>query len=752
MKRIEPINETPENQLEKIADESGLAVIIVDGRASVLKANNNSICEQLYASADFAPRCAADCGRAFQTATEAGAPVAYECHAGLDCLAVPLKTEKPLVAIVGRTFTKAENYRKATERAISGDWRKFPPTRFFENVLINGSLKNLETAAQRVEALGDGVLEAGQRSGAEAEKGFVEPQIHDKQPATAAEKRTTDEKQTNGEKQTTGEKRTTGNEPRTSDRAPLTKRVEEFHRPTPQAAPQIETTARKTIEDTEEIAAWRSLFGTLFELTYREACLSLMKFLARRYSLSSLAWLERRENRFESILATGTLEGQQFKINLPVNDKLLFDALEKEISLDLRERAKNGEKSNPQTISLFPVAVGGEIQSALVVADDLRADELKRRIARFCKTIAEQLEIMRLREEVKRRSWLSDAVEKFNQSLKNLDNDDFWSHLTRVSAELMRAERSSLLIFDEKNDSLTVKAAIGATAERITNKSDKIGERVARIVLNNGRPVVVGDVVKLGLPAAPSDWKYKSNSFISYPFTIGSRRVGVLNVTDKADGAAYGEADLELLNAIAPQVAVLIDRAALKSRAGEFEQLSVTDGLTGLLNRRYLEERLAEEIKRSNRYGYPMSFLMIDVDHFKSYNDTFGHAEGDKALKMVAQCFRETLRGADIAARYGGEEFSILLPQTTSAEAEIIAERVREHIAATEFPNRAITVSIGIASCCLNLNSTHELVVAADSALYEAKRKGRNAVQVYENLQTNNEKLNRRDAEPQRKL
>jgi diguanylate cyclase (GGDEF)-like protein len=393
------------------------------------------------------------------------------------------------------------------------------------------------------------------------------------------------------------------------------------------------------------------------------------------------------------------------------------------------------------------------VQNALVVADGLKDEALKRRIARFCKTVAAQLEILRLREEVKRRSWLAEAVEKFNASLKNPDTEDFWAHLMRISAELMHAERSSLLIFDEKNGSLTVKAAIGATAERITNKSEKIGERVARIVLNNGKPVVVGDVAKLGLQPAPSDWKYKTKSFISYPFSIGSRRVGILNVTDKADGAAYGESDLELLDAIAPQVAVLLDRAALKSRAGEYEQLSVTDALTGLLNRRYLEERLAEEIKRSNRYGYPMSFMMIDVDHFKSYNDMFGHAEGDKALKLVAQCFRETLRGADIAARYGGEEFSILLPQTTSSEAETIAERVREHIAATEFPNRAITVSIGIASCCLDLNSAHELIVAADSALYGAKRNGRNRVQVYENLQTKKENLDRKDdAQTQRKI
>ncbi len=736
MKRIEPINEAPASRLEKIAAESGLAVIIVDERASVSKANNNSICEVLYSSAEFAPRCAADCGRAFQKAQAAGKTVHYECHAGLDCLAVPLKAEKPLVAIVGRTFTRAENYRKATERAIAGDWNKFPPTRVFENVLINGALKNLEAAAARVEALS---LEEEKRRRGEGETETAEPR-NVSEPAAAGESKhaqhETVEPQITGEPQAAEEgQRTKDKGQRTKDEGQLTKLIEEFHRANAgkDGAPQIEVSENKSHEDAEEISEWRSLFGSLFDLGYRQACRLVIDFIAQRYALASVGWLERRENSFEGIHATGRLEGQPFRVNLPVNDKLLFDALEKELSLDLRERSRNGERDERQTISLFPVAVGGEVQSALVVADALTT-QTKRRVARFCKTVAPQLEILRLREEVRRRNWLAEAVEKFNESLKNLDAEDFWSHLTRLSAELMRAERSSLLVFDEKNGSLTVKAATGATAERIAGRSEKIGDRVARIVLNNGRPVVVGDVGKLGVQPAPPDWKYKTNSFISYPFTIGSRRVGILNVTDKADGAPYGEADLELLDAIAPQVAVLIDRADLKNKAGALEQLSVTDALTGLLNRRYLEERLSEEIKRSNRYGYPMSFMMIDVDHFKSYNDAFGHAEGDKALKLVAQCFRETLRGADIAARYGGEEFSILLPQTTSAEAETIAERVREHIQSTEFPNRAITVSIGIASCCLELNSAHELVVAADGALYEAKRMGRNRVQIYENL------------------
>lgn len=696
MKLSEPTNET----LAKIADESGLAVVVVDENGAATKFNNNSICENLYSSAEFAPRCAEFCGRAFQMAADAGEAVSYQCYAGLDCRAVPLNDDKTLVAIVGRTFTKAENYRRAATRAVAGDWNVFPPSRFFENVLINGSSKNLEATAKRLEGLV--IDEAEKRQSDRATK-----QLSDE--ATKSEEKTKDD---------------------------LTKLIEEFHQqPKPTGEIVTETVLRS--EDAEETAAWRSLFGSLFSLSYTDARSSIMDFLAKRYALRSTAWLERRENHFESVLATGMLEKREFKINLPANDKLLFDALGKELALDLRERAQKSGKQKMQTTSLFPVSIGGEVQSALLVADELTDEDTKRRISRFCKTVAAELEILRLREEVKRRSRFAETVEKFNARLKNIDAEDFWANLTRFSAELMQSERSSLLVFDEKNDSLTVKAAIGATAELITNKTEEIGERIARVVLQNGNPVAVADISKVGLPTAPSDWKYKTNSFISYPFVIGERRIGVLNIADKTDGAAYGEADLEILRTLAPQFAVLIDRAGLKNKAGEFEQLSVTDALTGLLNRRYLEERLSEEIKRSNRYGYAMSFMMLDVDNFKSYNDNFGHLEGDKALKLVAQNLRETLRGADIAARYGGEEFSILLPQTTVTEAAVIAERLRENIESAEFPNRRVTISVGIAGCCLELNSAHELIAAADRALYEAKRSGRNNVQIYENLKKN---------------
>jgi len=129
-----------------------------------------------------------------------------------------------------------------------------------------------------------------------------------------------------------------------------------------------------------------------------------------------------------------------------------------------------------------------------------------------------------------------------------------------------------------------------------------------------------------------------------------------------------------------------------------------------------------------------MSLMMLDVDEFKSYNDSFGHPAGDAALKIVAGILNDAVRGEDVAARYGGEEFSILLPQTTSAEAAAIAERIRRQIEKTEFPKRRVTVSIGIASSANETGSPEELINAADSALYEAKNQGRNNVQIFDGL------------------
>lgn len=652
------------NVPERLTDESGLAVVVVDSEQQVLnESNNNSMCRALYGSKEFAPECDKFCGRAFRMAKEAGDAVEYKCYAGLNCVAVPV--EKNAVAITGRAFLKAEDYRVATERAIKGDWKRFAPNEFFENVLLSGSPKTLEKLAKQIEK-----LDAAERSslvGEETESAAVS--------------------KTNGK----------------SDGGPKT----------------------RTREEAAEIGAWRSLFGSLLNLSYENAYKAVMRFAVRRYALRDLAWLERTDGKLEMIFAAGFLKTTNVKIGIAADDARIIDAARRDRALEFRD------KRSRQIVRLFPIAIGEDVSSALVVGDEIEDAEKIKNIARFCRSVASKLEILRLREQLSRRAGLTRAVRTFNENLKNVDSEDFWARLVQITAELLRAERSSLLLFDEKSEAFAVTAATGARADIIKNLAEGIGERVAKNVLAEGKPFIVEDVNKTALGAAPEERNYKTDSFISYPITVGERKIGVLNATDRT-GEVFGEKDLELLDAIAPQLGVLIDRVALKGKAKELTEISVTDELTGLLNRRYLQPRLEEEIKRSNRYGYPMSFVLIDIDDFGKFNKDFGVLVGDEVLRQAVKAMTATLRGEDVAARYGGEEFCVLLPQTNLKEAVAIAERMRQSVEKIDFPSRKITISLGVTTFSRDVSTSETIIKTADEALRKAKQSGKNNVRFFE--------------------
>ena len=163
-------------------------------------------------------------------------------------------------------------------------------------------------------------------------------------------------------------------------------------------------------------------------------------------------------------------------------------------------------------------------------------------------------------------------------------------------------------------------------------------------------------------------------------------------------------------------------------------QLAVTDGLTGLYNHRHLHERLALEIERSARNGLPLSLLMIDVDHFKAYNDRNGHPTGDQLLRQLARIMGDGRRANDFVARYGGEEFAIVLVDTPKFTAAQVAERLRSRIAEYHFehresqPDGCVSISIGVSSFPDDALEGEGLVRSADAALYDAKHAGRNSV------------------------
>jgi diguanylate cyclase (GGDEF)-like protein len=704
--------------LDEITAESGMAVVIVDRNTQVVAtSNDNSICRALNPPHTFVGPCANDCGQAFERTKEAGAPVDFECHAGLQCRSVPLAaSSKQLVAITGRTFVKASNYRQATARAINGDWSSFPPTKIFENVILSGSVNELNRLDRQVSELDRQLFADLGRRGKESVATSVKP------PASPIAQ--------------TAPTAAGSSQPDPFESSMMNFRVEPEpaageSQPDPFASSmmnfRLESPPTFQHHDVADREAWRSFIPSLLKVSYKLACRRILEFLSRHYGIESSLWLQREAGEFETAAVFGEFEDKPVRFGITPDDKRIRAAVRDDSPIVLKER-QTGTDKKARLIQLFPVVIGGEVRNALGVAREEMDPELSARVLKFCRYVASRLEILRLREAVAERERLNRMLREFSGQLRNIDEDNFWQRLLNVSAELVQAERASLLMLGP-SEGLTPKATVGIRMD--LSIAEDVGDRVAKEILQRGKPVLVMDIARAQMPPAPADRRYKGTSFISYPIILGGKGLAVMNFTDKAGGERFERSDLELLDSIAPLVAVAVDRTTLRDKAGEYAQLSITDSLTGLLNRRYIEERLGDELNRADRSGGPVSFMMLDVDEFKSYNDRYGHPAGDEALKLVGQILRENLRGADVAARYGGEEFSVLLPETSADEAEAIAERIRRHVEETKFPKRKVTVSIGIAMFGGDLSTVEQLIKAADNALYSAKRAGRNTIKIY---------------------
>ena len=208
------------------------------------------------------------------------------------------------------------------------------------------------------------------------------------------------------------------------------------------------------------------------------------------------------------------------------------------------------------------------------------------------------------------------------------------------------------------------------------------------------------------------------------------RVIGVVCLNDKIDGTPFNEHDRTILSTLASSAAVALENARLY-------EMAITDGLTGLFIHRYFQQRMDEEVARARRYGHKLSLLMLDIDHFKMCNDTYGHQTGDHVLVSLARVLKRNLREADIACRYGGEEFALILTDTDEAGAKVVAERIRADTESFEFQGPAgrlrITVSAGLSTYREGMVKD-ELISEADKALYAAKNAGRNRVRHFDEV------------------
>ena len=300
---------------------------------------------------------------------------------------------------------------------------------------------------------------------------------------------------------------------------------------------------------------------------------------------------------------------------------------------------------------------------------------------------------------------------------------------------------------------LAVRYAVKALPCRMATFAVPTDQGNLSIVATHGYPValtehlrispgagVIGAVYQTGLPLRVADVtampgferrrsRYRTKSFAALPVTAGSDVLGVLCVTDRDGDVPLSADDVADLGVLLAPVALALARERTQRQAQFYAQAAIVDPSSGLFNRPYFQSRLQEELQRSTRQNTPVSLLMLDIDSFKSINDTFGHLAGDTVIKDVADILRSSVRVFDVCARYGGEEFAVVMPGSGLESATAIAERIRQRIHSYHSTDRAlaglrVTVSIGVAESG-PLGSVRDVIERADGALYTAKRAGR---------------------------
>lgn len=243
-----------------------------------------------------------------------------------------------------------------------------------------------------------------------------------------------------------------------------------------------------------------------------------------------------------------------------------------------------------------------------------------------------------------------------------------------------------------------------------------------------GEAPVYEGLVTIGDPAAGSPRSLRGRVFADADGLL------VIAECDVEELERVSDTALELSNELADMGRELLSaHRKLQQREAEIRRLSLTDSLTGLANRRRLDEALATEIERARRYGSRLAFVLLDIDHFKRVNDEYGHGVGDAVIRAVADTLQSQVRESDVAARWGGEEFAVLLPETGAEAAAACAERIRAALERAQVPPVAWTLSasLGVAELAPG-EDPHSLVKRADDALYRAKDAGRNRVVVAE--------------------
>ena len=310
------------------------------------------------------------------------------------------------------------------------------------------------------------------------------------------------------------------------------------------------------------------------------------------------------------------------------------------------------------------------------------------------------------------------------------DRDELLKIIMNNAIDALKAQKGSIMLLNDDKE-LELSLVSGHSHGMKSYIKLKKGDGVAGTVAETGQPFIInrGENDELFKKYAEFIKRGQIDSLLCVPLKIEDRVIGVINIVNKKDNLKFNANDTKLMMVLGSQAAVTINKAKV------YEE-SITDGMTKLYIHRYFQARLDAELSRAGRYGTKLSLLLFDVDHFKKFNDTYGHQQGDIVLIEAAKIVKDSVRdNIDIPCRYGGEEFTIIMPETDAAGARVLAERLRKRVESYEFPGQAeplhVTISIGVSIFPDDAADKLMLIKKADDALYRAKEAGRNNTQIY---------------------
>ena len=318
----------------------------------------------------------------------------------------------------------------------------------------------------------------------------------------------------------------------------------------------------------------------------------------------------------------------------------------------------------------------------------------------------------------------------FTNKMGNILNlDQLATEMLQSLAKAIRISRAVLLFEDPGSSLFTVRYIYPETKDKIHTEFNLSFDSPVVTWLQKESQILTLKQIETAIQfkalwEAERESLHNSHLEVFCPLKSHGKLVGILGLSRKHSKQMFSQEDIELVTSVANQAGVIVENAQLYSQAMTW---AITDGLTRLYNHRYLHECLDKEIARGTRFGTTFSIVMIDLDFFKTYNDTYGHLAGDDVLTSVGKCIQSSIRTVDLAFRYGGEEFAVILPETATDGAYLVAERVREKIEQKVFSGRSsITASLGIATWPTDGVTKEQMLVSADKALYTAKGTGRN--------------------------